>query len=299
MKHTQARFTYFLIISLLFSLPLCRDVYAAFDSIGVGARAISMGKSFVAVADDANTVWWNPAGVVSITRPELTSQYSDLFLLGLVRYTTLSFAANNVAGGGIGAGFSHLSASDKEYVTPISYSEDIFTICYGRRILDLETFVLDCGLSCKYYQARSTKKGTGCGFDVGALAGLGHRLKFGLAWQDFNQPTIHWIKDAPRAPQYREKIMPDLRVGGALLITDWLLVTCEFRQPGPDSEFHIGGELRLRGIISLRSGGYLKDKKWIYGGGFGISWQNLRLDVAMLSHFELSTTPFVSLSFEF
>lgn len=40
---------------------------AQFLKIGAGARAIGMGEAFVAVADDASTIWWNPAGVARIT----------------------------------------------------------------------------------------------------------------------------------------------------------------------------------------------------------------------------------------
>ena len=31
--------------------------------IGVGARAAAMGNTFVAIADDVNTIYWNPSGL--------------------------------------------------------------------------------------------------------------------------------------------------------------------------------------------------------------------------------------------
>ena len=40
---------------------------AQFLKIGTGARAVGMGEAFVAVADDASAIWWNPAGVARIT----------------------------------------------------------------------------------------------------------------------------------------------------------------------------------------------------------------------------------------
>ena len=40
---------------------------AQFLKIGAGARAVGMGEAFVAVADDASAIWWNPAGVARIT----------------------------------------------------------------------------------------------------------------------------------------------------------------------------------------------------------------------------------------
>jgi hypothetical protein len=40
---------------------------AQFLKIGAGARAVGMGEAFVAVSDDASSIWWNPAGVARIT----------------------------------------------------------------------------------------------------------------------------------------------------------------------------------------------------------------------------------------
>ena len=43
-----------------------------FLKIGVGARAVGMGESFVAVANDPTAIFWNPAGLASMQRPEAT-----------------------------------------------------------------------------------------------------------------------------------------------------------------------------------------------------------------------------------
>jgi len=41
-----------------------------FLKIGVGARAVGLGESFVAVANDPSAIYWNPAGLASIQRQE-------------------------------------------------------------------------------------------------------------------------------------------------------------------------------------------------------------------------------------
>src|SRR5437016_304734 len=43
----------------------------AFLKIGVGARAVGLGESFVAVANDPSAIFWNPAGLASIQRQEV------------------------------------------------------------------------------------------------------------------------------------------------------------------------------------------------------------------------------------
>ena len=41
---------------------------ASFLEIGVGSRAVGMGGAFVATANDASAMYWNPAGLGRINR---------------------------------------------------------------------------------------------------------------------------------------------------------------------------------------------------------------------------------------
>ncbi len=64
-------------------LALCGSVFglqpSAFVDIGGGARPSALGDAFVAVADDANSVFYNPAGMA-------TSKYNDVaFMYGNVK----------------------------------------------------------------------------------------------------------------------------------------------------------------------------------------------------------------------
>ena len=43
-----------------------------FDFSLPGARSLSLGGAFVALADDATAVWGNPAGLTILTRPEVS-----------------------------------------------------------------------------------------------------------------------------------------------------------------------------------------------------------------------------------
>ena len=49
----------------------------AFLKIGVGARAVALGESFVAVANDPSTIYWNPAGLASLQRQEIQLSHAD------------------------------------------------------------------------------------------------------------------------------------------------------------------------------------------------------------------------------
>jgi len=52
---------------------------AAFLDIGIGARSLSMGGAFTAVANDVTALYWNPAGITHISRPSTHFYYAPWF----------------------------------------------------------------------------------------------------------------------------------------------------------------------------------------------------------------------------
>ena len=54
-----------------------------FLRFGVGARPLAMGNSFVAIADDATAVYWNPAGLSQGNGMEFFVSYTERFGLGI------------------------------------------------------------------------------------------------------------------------------------------------------------------------------------------------------------------------
>src|SRR3990167_5077129 len=80
MKNMNSR----LIVALTLLLPACYPMVAmaAYEDVGVGARVSGLGHAYTAVADDAYSVYYNPAGLGTLDRPELGTTYSKL-LTGL------------------------------------------------------------------------------------------------------------------------------------------------------------------------------------------------------------------------
>jgi len=65
---------------LLFASPAAATKYAGeFMKIPVGARAVGMGGAFTAVADDATSPYWNPAGMVFLPYREAFLQHAEQF----------------------------------------------------------------------------------------------------------------------------------------------------------------------------------------------------------------------------
>lgn len=92
--------TLFLAVSLLlfgspcsaggFSKKSVGTTGATFLKIEAGARPVAMGGAFVAVADDANTTYWNPAGLAQIGEREITAMHNEW--LEDIRYEFLGYA---------------------------------------------------------------------------------------------------------------------------------------------------------------------------------------------------------------
>ena len=94
---------------LVLSVATLADGIGAFSAFknGIGARALAMGGAFVAVADDATAVCWNPAGLAQLTDTRLAGMSTDLYGLGITHQyvgATTSFA--NL---GIGLGWERAS----------------------------------------------------------------------------------------------------------------------------------------------------------------------------------------------
>src|SRR5712671_2289997 len=76
MKSTaEYKFTKSFLAALL-STPI---LSASFEPLPVGGRAAGMGEAYSAISDDVFSLYYNPAGVLQITRPEIGSYYSQLY----------------------------------------------------------------------------------------------------------------------------------------------------------------------------------------------------------------------------
>ena len=49
------------------------------EQVPIGARAMSMGGAFSAVASDGTALFWNPAGLAQITYQEITAAHANLY----------------------------------------------------------------------------------------------------------------------------------------------------------------------------------------------------------------------------
>jgi len=88
---------------------------APFLSIGVGARAIGMGGSFVSVANDASAMYWNPAGITRLKGYEATFTHSEWIADISFDYAGAVLSLGRV--GSVGVNGTFLTMSDFERTT--------------------------------------------------------------------------------------------------------------------------------------------------------------------------------------
>lgn len=118
--------TAYLAALLLFAAP----AYAAFEDLGAGARGPGMGNAFTAVADDVYAIYYNPAGLALLERPELAASQAQ-HLAGLsdgsgINSSFFGYAQPLRRGGAIGAAMQNFSIDGS------FYSERAFYLSYGR-----------------------------------------------------------------------------------------------------------------------------------------------------------------------
>jgi len=100
-------------VSILISgAAAAEDMSSAVDPmyLGVGARPLGMGKSFVAIAENAEALLINPAGLGRLEGGRITSMYATL--MNDANYMVLAGGMPLNDAVGIGAGFVSVSVSD-------------------------------------------------------------------------------------------------------------------------------------------------------------------------------------------
>lgn len=121
------------------SLLLSSKSHAAYEDIGAGARAPGMGDAFVAVADDVYTIYYNPAGLGILTRPQFGTSYTKLFA-GLKDGSELNTSFIGYAHplrdgrhGTLGAAWNSFALNGS------LYREQAFYLSYGRLVFSPST----------------------------------------------------------------------------------------------------------------------------------------------------------------
>jgi len=96
-----------------------------FMSIGVGARALGMGGTFVAISEDVTAGYWNPSALATLEYPQLAGMYAERFA-SIVNYNYGGIALPYGKNSGISLSFIRLAVDDIPNTTNalIDYGKD-------------------------------------------------------------------------------------------------------------------------------------------------------------------------------
>ena len=259
---------------------------AQFLKIGVGSRATALGESFVAVANDASALYWNPAGLVQFDQDQVMFSHNqwviDIYhdFLGAVYHLDATNA--------VGVAFTSLSTKDIPVTTEFapfgtgeyfSYGDIALAVSYSRRMTDKFSF----GGTVRYIEETLDKlKMRGVMINLGTYywTGLG-TTRFAVAvsnfgnqlapdgkvvligkreksdWQSFSPPTIFRIGFAFEPYQNED---------------NKFTTSIQLNHPNDNKEnVATGIEYSWKNIVYIRGGYKFNTDEQNYSFGFGVN----------------------------
>ena len=215
-----------------------------------------MGGAYTAAADDANAVYWNPAGLSGLTRPEAGATHADLF--ANARYDFLAYA-QPTRHGTFAAAAEYLSQAaipgrdDAGAPTGNYHASDAAVyLSYADRVPSVSG--LGLGGSVKYIRSAIADASAQSGaVDLGALyappgsAGSGGP-SFGMAVQNLG-PGMKFLDQKSPLPL-------TIAWGGACRLPFDLLLALDYKYRPHDhpGEVDVGAEYRLAPSFAVRAG---------------------------------------------
>lgn len=274
----------------------------SFTRQGVGARALGMAGCFGALADDAGAVYWNPAGLALLVKPELTLNHISLFM-----DTSNDFAGYGLPlkrFGALGAGYLRQTSGDFEkretpFDTPVTFGITNTLLQLGWAVKIPAAYTsrllrgqLALGLGVKSVSQRiDTESGSGAGADAALLYLRENGFSLGAAVQNLLPPSFSLVSGRVSFPRVLDiSSAYTRRLGGDLKGT--LAARTNYfdgrLHPAAGSEFWYLDRFAARAGIEARG----------VTLGAGVRLYNYQVDYAVLLH-ELAASHTFSLSLKF
>lgn len=322
------------LISIFSPIAFCQKLEktgssgAQFLKIGIGAKAIGMGGSFVAVSDDITAMYWNPAGISRLSKKTGIVSHNNWIADSDFEYLAIVIPLSN--SNTIGLSISYLSFGEIEQTTVrnpngngnIFSSYDMaITTTYSRMLV--EDFSV--GFSTKYIREQIWDlTASTVALDMGALFSPGYKpITFGVSLSNFSpdlefkgtnlHEDVDIFDDAdPVEVQVRTTPYPlplIFRFGMAYDLYNGEEKSLTLSAEGnhlTDSEqkLNFGAEYRISDLLQLRTGYRVNDDEGNYSMGFGLEYpftqsSFIRVDYAYYDLGRLLNSHRFSLSYKF
>lgn len=275
---------------------------AQFLKIGVGARAAGLGDAFVAIADDASALYWNPAGLALL--PGNQVHFTHTRWPAEIEYEFAGLTKNLASLGSVGISLASLHMDDMEVTTEyqphgtgeyFSYGDFLGALSYARQLTDRFSF----GISLKYIQEDLAELTTrGWVVDMGTYYRTGFKsLRIAANLANFGpnlRPSGSYLgvnEYGQEVTRRYEAFAPPtvFRLGTAMEFLEndaqKLTVCFAMNHPVDNAEnASLGLEYRFLKVLSARVGYKFNydEEKFTLGGGLELPlWaSNMRVDYA-------------------
>ncbi len=224
-----------------------------------GVRPQGMGNAFVAVADDVNAVYWNPAGLALIKNQQVQATWQDRFGLG-IQYNYISYAQQNYGGSWAhqDAGSFLLGGGD--------YTADIFSFAGATQVDDftyiggaLKFIKLDYSPPTACPTVCQDASSDGYSIDVGILHIVDPQTTVGAVVREASSRVDS--NTSSQDDRYDNNII----IGFSRQMNDRTLAALQFGNVGKDTTVHFGVESKFQDNLILRAG--YDDDLWTAGIG--------------------------------
>ena len=273
------------------------------QNVGSGARAQGLGNSFVAVADNADAVFANPAGLGQVGQRQVSYTNVSLLYAGIegddLGQHVVSYAQPLGDKMGLGLGYERIGSSlmsENGAFVSLSYQVE-------RR--------LQVGLSAKYLfwsvgsipdddgraDPLSNQSAGNVGVDLGLLwQSPVQGAQVGVLLKNVNQPNVAYGEVAGDADA--GALPMDVHVGVGYRVSSQSLLSVQYVRrdltgDGSEDGLVVGGETQLVEGLLLRAGGRRLLSEDAGGGlnaGLGYQWNQLVFDYAYDIGLDLTET---------
>jgi hypothetical protein len=276
---------------------------APFLKIGVGARAVALGGNFVALANDATALYWNPAGIAILNKFSISATHTRWF--ADITHGALQLAVPLSGASAIGLDVVYLTSGDIEQTTLLEQDGngifyDVTNFSLGIAYAQILTDRFSVAIKGKYIrEAIYNEEASTFAVDFGTIYKTGFKgLKIGMNLANFGgsmQMTGDDLAILREDPITGEEVQTNLktetwplpiifRVGIALDIIgkeagfmhndqNRITLAIDGNHPNDNREtIGFGLEYEWNELLALRMG-YRNNhdvEKFTFGGGFNL-----------------------------
>jgi hypothetical protein len=293
----KALFLYLFVFAGLLHVNAQRlsSLQGSFVDIGFGARPVAMGFAHVGLADDANAVYWNPAGLTRSGTPNATFMHTRQFQLIDYQFFAVS---TPMSSGNHAMGLAVISSGDaalREISVHAGYgfkwkwlragaAGKFRNATFGKNSFNADDYpVFDPDEIDEGRLNQINGFASGYGLDAGFIISLSEQLTVGMIMRDLFAP-VTWRSSSnntvvkPRG-EYNERLPFEWIGGVAYKAGKHFTAAADYKpkvNTESDAKIRVGAEWTLLQVLSLRAGteqvlNAMEDETYTFGTGLQVA----------------------------